>query len=178
MHRSLLIIAFLIAAVIQGCALGDKSSPCPQVPEGFDAKSLVGQWEATYAAGAKDTLTIRADGTYSQRFSDPASGIKFSIEDRGWRLEPGENGLFYLHLENMRRCDRISDICDLEDGGGGDSFWWDFCADDTVRMVAEVKLLVTGPGRGAPPDQKLWLWHLSADPDSGAFHFERESPDS
>jgi len=172
----LLIVGILLS---QACLSGVFRPPpgpiawaCPQLPEAFQETDLVGAWQASYGA-AKDTLLVMADGTYKQLYTRDSDGYAFESSWNRWWLERRASGGLYMHFGGMRRCDETDELCSRIEGGGGDLSWWDFCEDRLVMMPNEVILMITGAPEGEETAPKgIWLWHMSADPDSGSYHFE------
>jgi len=151
---------------------------CPPLPETFQISDLNGMWRAEYGA-ATDTLILREDRTYKQVYVRHSDGYSFESSWNRWWLERRPSGGLYLHLEGMRRCDQIDELCYQEGGGGGDWLYWDFCEDRRVEMNGEVVLMVTGvPQDHEPAPRGIWLWHMAPSIDSGSFHFvlQEEKP--
>jgi hypothetical protein len=125
-----------------------KSPPaCPQIPPGFKEEDLIGTWFIRYAAGNNDTLILREDGTYQQKYADPYTGENYQSDWKMWSIEPRPNGLLRLHLEGMRRCDSLDAICARVEGGMGTDIYKavDECeGNQLVEMPDEVILVVTG----------------------------------
>jgi hypothetical protein len=82
------------------------------------------------------------------------------------------NGTLYLHLEGMRRCDSIDELCMKESGGGGDRRYLDFCEDRLVEMPNEVILIVMGANSYKSNPEEIELWHMAAT--YGSYYFSRQ----
>ena len=123
-------------------------SRCSPPVENFSEKDLVGVWVAQNP-NHKDTLTIKANGTYKQvihiELADESLPIDYVSDWQAWHLEYSEDNIPYLHLVGMRFCGMNTDIsCEIRDGGG-----YDFCQDKYLRMNGKGILIVleTSDGR-------------------------------
>jgi hypothetical protein len=162
-----------LTCISSSCVARQESSTwsCPSLPEAFRESDLIGVWVAEYG-DSTDTLTIRADGTYKQVFVRPADDFRFESKLLNWWTESIPGGGYYLHLEQMRKCDDIDELCKSPSGGGGDFLWLDFCTKTPVTMKDEVILLVTGVPKGQNQAPRgIWLWHLAASSTVGSYHF-------
>jgi hypothetical protein len=181
---SRIVIALLSAAVLVTLAccgscsyvgVGDQASGgCTSIlpPETFQESDLVGTWVARYGHSATDTLIIKADGTYKQIYTNSITGYHFESDWLKWWIEYTESGIPHLYMQEMRKCDGISEDCRREGGGGGDSLWFDYCEERLIHMRGEVVLLVVGvPERFAQPPRGILLRQLSINSDSFAGTF-------
>jgi hypothetical protein len=146
------------------------------VPDEFTENALVGKWQAIYGAGtSKDVLTINLDHTYVQSYSRTTDNYKFTISGNWW-TESKNQGLIYLHLKGMKLCNLIEDICSLENGGGGETLFSDYCSELVTTMENEVILVFAdfskSNGLVDPLNRGYVLLHLSPDPDSVPSYFE------
>jgi len=134
---------------------------CPPLPETFTEADLIGTWVASYFLHDKDTLIIRANGTYKQIYNDPDSGLQYESDWQEWWIEHRPSGFLRLHLEGMRRCDDITSLCLMESGGLTQDDWGvDECENETIRMAGEVVLIVTGvPERYRDVPRRIELRH-------------------
>ncbi len=94
------LLAAVILLAVGGCGT---TYTYTNPPPSFDSSRLVGTWQATYAGRALDTLILRADGVFMQRYR-PGSGGGDSFETSwsGWSLERFPDGRIRLHLEGAR----------------------------------------------------------------------------
>lgn len=144
---------------------------CPALPTDFSTTDLIGMWQSEYGR-AIDNLVLKEDGKYDQAYFLKTDGYSFTNVGNTWWLEWRNSGGAYLHLDHMRRCDNIDELCERESGGGGDFTYWDFCEDRGVTMKDEVILLVTGTRDDVPiPPKGIWLWQMGLDPDGGSSYF-------
>ena len=117
---------------------------CPPLPATFEEADLIGIWVAKYWGGlATDTLVLREDGTYKQIYDDPEGGFHYESDWQTWWVEYREVGYLWLHLDGMRRCDDLPDVCRREGGGTGRRTI-DSCEYVDVRQSGEVIVVVTG----------------------------------
>jgi hypothetical protein len=176
MKRPIPILIIFLSFIVFACSTPTAKEEsqhykCPALPANFENSDLLGTWVAEYGA-AKDTLTIRDDGKYQQYYHRFSDNFQYISEWNDWWLEYGDSDVLYLHLENMHRCDHSDTLCQIQGGGGGEHVYWDFCVDRKVRMPNEVVLMVTGvPEQNAPESYRVWLWHMSPNPESGTYHF-------
>lgn len=119
---------------------------CPPTPQEFKEADLFGTWFVKYAAGNTDTLILRADGTYQQKYFDPYTGENYQSDWKMWSIEQRPSGFIRLHLKGMRRCDGPDEICARVEGGMGNYLNRpvDECEGKLVEMPDEVILIVTG----------------------------------
>lgn len=115
---------------------------CPPLPPTFIEADLVGTWVASYTRNT-DTLIIRGDSLYKQIYDNPVSGYHFEGAWKPWWVEYRDVGYLWLHLDGMRRCDDLPDVCKQEGGGTGRRTI-DECEYVDVRQWGEVILVVTG----------------------------------
>lgn len=145
---------------------------CPELPVGFQISDLTGTWVAEYGA-AIDTIEIRSDGQFRQTYKRFTDDYQFSNSWNNWWLEQRDSGGLYLHLEGMRRCDNIDALCYLDEGGGGQYRYWDFCENRKIRMPNSVILMVTGVSEKTGSNSNdIRMWHMSPSRESGSYFFE------
>jgi len=182
-----IVMSSTVLLLISVCVLCGRGMPegeenvwrCLALPENFQESDLIGIWQTEYVPGSDtDTLVLREDGTYTQRFvCEKCEPEGYSVESSGrWWLEHRASGGLYLHLEGMHRCDVTDEICRQEGGGGGDGGYWDFCEDRTIKMVDEVVLMITGVSEWeieqfGYPLRGIWLRHMKPALDMGGSHF-------
>ena len=113
---------------------------CLPPPTNFSDATLVGTWEAGVPRH-RDTLTISADGTYSQRvYIEFPEGppLDYQTEALPWHISYSSEGIPYLHLTGYSFCGMNSAIpCTTADGGGHD-----ICRNERIPMNGEAILLV------------------------------------
>lgn len=161
------IIGIIIIAMAIGCCLfyaailGARNAPrCSPLPVGFSEAELAGTWMAG-SPDQRDTLIIKADGTYRQivhvEFVDRSS-VDYESDWQPWRLEYSADKIAYLHLDGFRFCGMNPAIpCERRIGGG-----YDFCRDESIKMDNEGILLVLAekekllPGTEVPRFD-IWL---------------------
>jgi hypothetical protein len=115
-------------------------SRCSPTGGAFSEANVVGTWVAI-RPDQRDTLIIRADGTYKQivhvEFAE-GSPIDYESDWQPWHLEYSADRIPYLHLTGMSFCGMNPDIpCQKHDGGG-----YDFCQDKYLPMNGEGILIV------------------------------------
>lgn len=132
-------ISSCVPAIISRSKTAEAGGCSPPIGNFSEAK-LVGTWMAG-VPDQRDTLIIKADGTYKQivhiEFPNK-SPINYESDWQPWRLEYSEDKIPYLHLNGMRFCGMNVGIpCDMRDGGG-----YDFCRDEYLPMNGEGILIV------------------------------------
>lgn len=143
--------------------LGDGTCPLP--PPDFSEANLVGTWVAGFGQET-DSITIRGDGTYSQRTKIKALNYSEESASQKWWIEFGESGIPYLHLSGMQLCVSYH-LANCERRGGGEQGWWDPCEKRVVRMPDEGILVVMGiPDGFVQTPRGIQLVPLTRDPDS------------
>lgn len=177
-----LIISILSILVCILCAISilrpfvqktDPQNYCNSLSSDIVSEMLVGTWLAEPGIGT-DQLTIQADHNYSQMYSNPVTQISFQTEKNNWEINVVD-GITYLQLDSMHKCDSYESICNIKDGGGGDGPWINFCTDEVVQMKGSVTLIVL---RVVPGDiyyglSDLKFCHFISDPDSSAVCYRR-----
>jgi hypothetical protein len=115
---------------------------CTLPSEGFTVADLVGTWIAG-TPDQRDTLIIKADGTYKQIIHIEFSELppkNFESDWQKWWLERGNNGVPVLHLEGYRLCGYNAGIsCDILGGSGVH-----MCQVDYKEIAGEGVLYVMG----------------------------------
>jgi hypothetical protein len=124
---------------------------------------LVGTWLAEPGTGT-DQITIKADHSYSQKYSNPVTQFSFQTEQNNWEVDVID-GITYLHLDSMHKCDSYESICNIKDGGGGDDSWVNFCTGKVVQMKGFVTIYYSL--------SDLKLCHFLSDPDGSAVCYRR-----
>lgn len=147
MRKTLLMI--LIIFLFGACNFFDnkdeESSSC-QFNIDFQEDDLVGEW-STFSSPLRDTLIIRADGTYKQIIENDLDNFYYESEWQKWHLTYSDDNLGYLHLENMRLC-VYWDLLECSQTAGYGREWYDFCQDKWVVLENEGILIVMGPPKG------------------------------
>lgn len=153
----------------------DSLEYCASLSSGIDSQDLIGTWIAKSGTGV-DKIIIQPDHTYSQVYSDPVTQISFTTNLNTWELS-SKDGVTYMHLSGMHKCDSFETICLLPNGGGGDEFLINFCTGEVVQMQNSVTLIVLRvvPGNIYYPLSDLELCHFLSDPDGSAVCFIRET---
>jgi len=128
---------------------------CPPLPENFKEADLIGTWVAEYTFDT-DTLILREDGKYKQIYDNPKTGFHYESDWQTWWIEYREVGYLWLHLDGMRRCDDLPDVCKQEGGGTGRRTI-DSCEYVDVPQRGEVVLVVTGASEKEHPPRGIWL---------------------
>ena len=99
-------ITLLIALVITtACAQPIVMfGPTPTLPATLQMADLAGTWQAKYTEEVHglETLVLKADGTYQQRFEDSEQGYSYTSPWNKWYIERLPDGRVYVHLEGMR----------------------------------------------------------------------------
>jgi hypothetical protein len=151
---------------IEGVVIqGSIETSCPLPPEGFQTSQLIGTWVTDFGEKT-DTLILREDWQYKQIIRSDASINLYESDWMKWRVEYGESGTPYLHIEGMRLCVSYH-LQDCTFVGGGDTEWWDACENKIIRMPGEGILVVIGiPERFVQPPLGIELTPLIKDPDS------------
>lgn len=96
MSRMWPILLFLSTTIACG---GYKYVPPPM---NFDESDLVGTWQATYGLTSTDTITLKSDGTYQQKFESPQINYIYESPWYKWHVEYSASGKPKLYLEGMR----------------------------------------------------------------------------
>lgn len=164
---------FVIAAILitviccySGIRLSQSIFAYPSVPPTFQESDLLGTWQMTYGTTMKDTITLKADGTYQQIFQAPESNYFYKSPWNKWYVEYTTDGKPKLHLEGMRYCVGVH-ICEAT-GRGEPTLLYDFIDRDLVELTNEVILRVTGDEK---TPRGIRLWHLQIDEDTGPEYF-------
>jgi hypothetical protein len=162
--RSIVLGSFIFILVL---ACGISYSDRPQTLEESD---LIGVWQAEYGVDRVDTLTLKADGTYQQIYSEP-NGYFYESPWNKWFVEHRASGKIYVHLEGMRYY--VSGIGLGESGGrlptdvpefaGKPELFYDSGEDRTLEMLDKVILRAIGI-ESAP--RGIGLVHMRTDPDT------------
>lgn len=146
---------------------------CQNLSQSLVEKDVIGEWLAKYGAGI-DRLIIRENHTYKQIYSNNVTDIFIETDWHEWQIKY-DNKVAYLKLNNMHKCDHFESICLLENGGGGDRHWGDYCngnliiLDDGVILI----LLRVEPGDIYYGLTDVKMCHFSSDPDSGSYCFRK-----
>lgn len=146
---------------------------CKSLSSNISSEMLSGVWIAEPGTGI-DKIIIQPDHTFSQVYINPVTQISFMTNLNNWELEY-TGGITYIYLSNMRKCDSYENICLLENGGGGESSWINFCTGELAQMKNSVTLIVfqVKPGDIYYPLSDLKLCHFLSDPDGNAVCFRR-----
>ena len=124
-RNSIKIIIFILSALICFlCAISmlrpfvKKEEPqnyCKSISSDITSDMLVGTWIAEPGTGT-DQITLEADYNYSQKYSNPVTQISFQTGRNNWKIDVVD-GITYIHLDHMHKCDSFESICTLKDGG-------------------------------------------------------------
>lgn len=154
----------MLACCYGGILLSQSVGVPPSVPATFSEKDLVGTWQATYGTPkTKDTITLRADGTYQQIFQSPESNYFYESPWNKWYIEYTSDGKPKLHLEGMRYCVTLIYLCEAT-GHGKPQLYYDFIERGVVKLTNEVILRITGDEKSP---RGIRLWQLQIDEDDG-----------
>lgn len=130
----------------------EKETPewkCEPLPISFSEDDLVGTWSSVYGRDArKDTLTIRADGTYKQNFNNDVTGFNYESSWNAWKLEQKATGGIYIHFDGMRFCGFLDECKPPEDVFT--LMFEDVCSGEFLSISEEMLLIVVGEP-GFPP---------------------------
>jgi hypothetical protein len=165
-------------AIFTWKAVAQKEEPqnyCKSLSSDITSEMLVGTWLAEPGTGT-DQITLKADHSYSQKYSNPVAQFSFQTEQNNWEVDVID-GITCLHLESMHKCDSYESTCSIKDGGGGDDSWVNFCTGKVVQMKGFVTLVVL---RVVPGDiyyslSDLKLCHFLSDPDGSGVCYRRIS---
>jgi len=166
----LVVAAILITIICCYSSIGliQSAFAYPSVPSTFQEDDLLGTWQMTYGTSMKDTITLRADGTYQQTFQAPESNYFYKSDWNEWHLEYMADGKPKLHLDRMRYCVGSIHLCEAT-GRGEPTLYYDFIEREVVLLTNEVILRVTGDEKNP---RGIRLWHLQIDEDEGPEPFD------
>lgn len=146
LYLKFLVIVVVCVSGVWFCMLINRISSqgpqCAPPREGFTKVDLVGTWIAG-TPDQRDTLIIKADGTYKQIIhieyvSDPP--VDYESDWQAWWLEYGNISVPALHLEGYRLCGYNPGIsCDILGGTGSH-----MCQVDYKDLPGEGVLYVMG----------------------------------
>ncbi|MFZ2097121.1 MAG: hypothetical protein WAV05_10830 [Anaerolineales bacterium] len=150
---------------------------CPPLPENFKEADLFGTWVAEYWVDATDSLVLRDDGKYKQIYDDPTGNFHYESDWQTWWVEYREVGYLWLHMNGMRRCDDLPEVCEKVEGGT-ERRTIDSCEYIDVREQDEVILVVTGVDFETPRSIVLRQTRLAGNEWSYSFKLleEKENP--
>ena len=92
------LLGLVLMTILIGCG-ADRSVVKP--PPSFRESDLIGTWETRSHVDGSQTLIMRADRTFTQRYTLSKGGSPTQVQGT-WRLEPRASGCVYVHLEGMR----------------------------------------------------------------------------
>ena len=149
---------------------------CGPYPEGFSKEDLVGTWREEFAEGVTDTLILHENGTFEQVLGASVTRPGINVKGRKWYMEKRPSGGIYIHLEGMRYCLSLTEICMQEVGGGGDWLYYDPCGDRVIHMVGEVILSVANVTGWSSPDASnaprgIALVHMRPESDMPSYYY-------
>jgi hypothetical protein len=130
---------------------GSQGPQCAPPREGFSKADLVGTWIAG-TPSQRDTLIIKADGTYKQMIhlefaTKPA--MDYASDWQKWWLENGDTTVPVLHLEGWRMCGYDPGIsCDIPGGSGSHMCqidYKDIPGEGVLYVMGESELTLTLP---------------------------------
>jgi len=184
--RRLLSVTGTSVLILLGCSclwvsrhgLGERicrEAPYSAPPAALHDADLVGTWQASYGKGSVDSITLRADGSFRQVYSDPAEGdYLYETPWNRWWLEHGPDNLVRLHLEGARYYVGGIDIAEREgmepeldldslgSSGPYPAWFYDPFAEEHLFMVGELTLNVR-----VDSSHELLLHHLWTHHDRG-----------
>ncbi len=142
-------------------------APYAAPPATFEASDLVDTWQTDYGRG-RDTVIIKADGTFKQSYQDDhVEDYLYETPWNEWWVEGLPGGGVRLHLAGARYYLRGIAIAERDglEGAPYDGFWgesgpppflfYDPIADELVEMVGELILEVRATSSG-----ELLLVHM------------------
>jgi hypothetical protein len=146
--RIFTISILLIMLFSSGCDLfpDENQNGCLPPPVNFKVSDLYGIW-IKGVEEYSDTLFLREDGFYKQKIWIAQPYYEFESDWLPWWLE-FKDGVYYLHLQDMRMCVYWLGM-DCDQLGSGDAYWMDYCRDDEwVQTPGEGVLILLGTPDG------------------------------
>jgi hypothetical protein len=152
-HATAVAVLIMTTVLLTSCTAfrprpeATKTPACRPLPENFQEEDLIGTWVAEYNGGvAIDRLVIKEDGTYKQIFMDTLTPSRnFESDWSKWWLEQRPSGYIRLHMDGMRKCDNLEEICERPSGGMSLSDWAiDPCEGELISMPDKTVLIVSG----------------------------------
>jgi len=146
---------------------------CKTLSADIENEQLYGSWISEPGTGF-ERITLKEDNTYFQIYSNLVIGISFQIGPNKWYSKE-EDGILYVYLDKMRKCDSFESICTLEQGGGGTDPWINFCTDEVSYMENYVSLIALKvvPGDIYYSLSDIKLCQFISDPDGSSVCFRR-----
>lgn len=140
-------------------------------PINFDESDIVGTWQTRYGITRIDTITLKSDGTYQQKFEAPEINYVYESPWYEWHIEYSTSGKPKLHLEKMRYYESGVDIG--EAGGrfsdGPPVLFVDIDEDNEVIEMTDKVILRINGDQNYP--RGIVLGHMYRDLDTGAAYF-------
>lgn len=162
----------LLVLMISGCS-NRSVNPSPNL----SLLELTGTWTTQYSPDETDTITIDADGNFSQLYRNIEKEYVFNSGKDQASLEKLTTGIIRLHLpggryylEGIKLAETNGRIEQNEPLGLIDRPFYDPFADATVKMVDELVLIVL-----VNPKGDLILHHLWRSSDRGFLVFNADS---
>ena len=150
--KNLILTSFIVVVIFVGCKtfFVEEKSGCPTPPDTFEESDIFGTWVAGFQSiGYTDTIIIREDGYYKQSIWIAQPYYEFESDWLSWWLEY-KDGVYYLHLEEMKMCVYwLGMDCESNEGGDqvwhGEDHWLAFCrGDEWVNTPGEGVLILLG----------------------------------
>lgn len=160
-----ILLTFLITI---GCSSQVYTPP----PTPFKETDLVGTWQAKYGTTRIDTLILKADGTYQQKFQAPQLNYFYESPWNEWHIAYSAGGKPKLHLEGMRY---YASGIEIGEAGGRNSdgvpvLFIDVDEDEEEVFEMTDKVILTITGDENRP-RGIILWHMQIDLDTGPDYF-------
>ena len=158
---SWLVLSLISLLLIRSCQTtaidaDDSSGTCATVPQWFAIDDLAGSWKATnFITGDTDLLVLDSNGLYRQTIRLAESNTTYESNWLPWRVEIGQNGVYYLYLQNYRVC-AASSYYDCSWVDDGNTLWTDCCGNRPVTPhIGEIVLTILGPVSSRTPSGML-----------------------
>ena len=160
----ILIASYFLAPMVSGCT-NKLSNPPPNLL----LLDLAGTWTARYSSYEIDTITIDANGNFSQRYENTQREYIFNSDKNQLYLERTPKGVTRLHMPGGRYYLEGISVAEGETPPWGISFYDPF-SDDLVKMVDKLILVLQ-----LKPNNTLILHHLWITSDRGFLLFNADS---
>jgi hypothetical protein len=99
MRQHVFISVVIGVVVASGCTRPQTSIFTP--PATFMEDQLIGQWSVQNPVRYTESLTLRADYTYTQIWTDKEQQVPLAVDGQ-WHVERRESGCIFIHLAGMR----------------------------------------------------------------------------
>jgi hypothetical protein len=153
-------ILILISTGIVACAPSYKNPP-----QSLQKSDLVGTWQTKYRKNEVDTITIRENGTYQQKYINKDINYVFETGSRSWWLENRPDGSIYAHFSGGRyylegietaEMDGKNIFCSSPSHDCNPWQFYDPYANVDIEMVNELVLTIRVDTRGEIVFHHLW----------------------